>query len=207
MILWFTWSTNGRSRVAFSYVRFPARSQFRLTTPIGHSETVALGRHSAELARFACGQPRKGKRVVPSMSLRVVVLFGLFNGCLAVYLGEWGVNGVPAYVWKIPAALDVLALIGARNLPRYSVEDSELRSRVGDSAVNRLIAIRRAAILADFFLLLPAVLITPLFADPSLKRSILVVCTFVLVVTLAAMTVVEVQFRALVRRSGLEFKA
>lgn len=76
--------------------------------------------------------------MLPSAGLRALVLFGVICGCVGVYLSEWGLVGVPDVVSKALEGLAVLSLIGTRAMPRTTIDDRALRSRVGEAPVNRL---------------------------------------------------------------------
>jgi len=144
--------------------------------------------------------------LLPTLQLRALGLFGMACGCAAVFLSEWGVMGVPGLAWKALAALAILSLIGMRSMPRQTVDDQELRSRVGDPAVNRLVLLRRAAIIVLILAILPAVAVAPLISDVLARRSVLTGCAAILVGALATFAFVEVQFRSLVHEAGIPTK-
>ena len=141
------------------------------------------------------------------MTRRLVAVFGLAAGCAAVFMADWPLTSVPGWAWKVLAALSVLALLSMRSLPRSTVDDRELRRRVGDSAVNRLIGIQTTAIFCLFLAILPALLIAPLLRDLGARHIVLEACASFGLCALGAFAQVEARFRNLVAAAGLVFTA
>jgi hypothetical protein len=88
-------------------------------------------------------------------------------------------------------------------MPRETVDDQELRSRVGDQAVNRLVVLRRVAILVLMLAIIPAVAIAPVIPDVLARRSVLTGCAVILAGSLGAFAFVETKFRSLVIEAGI----
>ena len=99
-----------------------------------------------------------------------------------------------------------MALLSMRSLPSLAVDDHELRKRVGDTPVNRLVGIRTTAILALFLAILPAALVAPLLPNLGARHLVLECCAAALGCALLAFGFVEARFRDLVAHSGLSFK-
>jgi hypothetical protein len=148
-------------------------------------------------------QLRHDLTVIPSLSRRLVALLGLSAGCAAIFLADWPVSAMPNWVWKALAALSVLALLAMRNLPSSIVDDGELRRRVGDLPVNRLVNVRRATILGLFLAILPALFLAPPLPNLGARHVVLGACAVAVLCALAAFAFVEARFRRLVAMAGL----
>jgi hypothetical protein len=141
------------------------------------------------------------------LTRRLVALFGLAAGCVAIFLADWPVTAVPSPAWKALAALAVLALLAMRSLPRSTVDDGELRKRVGDKAVNRLVSLQTAGIILLFVAILPTLLIAPLLPGLGPRHIVLGVCAAAALCALSAFAYVEGRFRSMVASAGLVFTA
>jgi hypothetical protein len=152
------------------------------------------------------GRQRHHAQVIPSVTRRLVALFGLGAGCLAIVVCAWPLATVPSFTWKLLAGLAVLALLTMRFLPGLTVDGHELRNRVGDKPVNRLVGVQTTAILGLFLAILPAVLVAPLLPNLGARHLVLECCAAALGCSLLAFAFVERRFRDLVTRSGLSFR-
>lgn len=145
--------------------------------------------------------------MIPSLARRLVALFGICAGCVAVFVADWPVATVPSFTWKILAALAVLALLAMRVLPRSTVDDAELRKRVGVQAVNRLVRVQAIAILCLFLVILPALLVASLLPDLGTRHLVLACCAAAVAGAMSALAFVEWRFRQLVANSGLRLRS
>jgi hypothetical protein len=141
--------------------------------------------------------------MLPSLSYRLLVLIGITAGALAIFLSEWGGIRLPDLAWKALAGVAMLCLFSLKYMPRGIVDDAQVRSAVGDHAINTLVWIRRLAIAIALVAVILAVLMGPFVAGIQLRRVMLELSGVALLISMVLSSVVEVRYRALVRRSGV----
>jgi hypothetical protein len=93
-----------------------------------------------------------------------------------------------------------------RYAPRWRVDDQELRSRIGNIAMDGLIVPRRLAIFAMFLIAVPLGLMAPIFRDFGRRRLALMASGAILTGSLCVMAWVEIRYRSLIRRWAITTK-
>ncbi len=141
--------------------------------------------------------------MLPSLSYRLLALAGVASGLLAIFLSEWGGINLPDLAWKALAGIAVLCLSCLKYMPKGVVDDGQLRTAVGDHAINNLIWIRRTAMVIALVAIIPAVLIGPFVADIQVRRMMLEFSAAAVLTSAILSSIVEVRYRALVRKSGV----
>ena len=140
--------------------------------------------------------------MLPSVGGRIASLIGIVAGLAALFLADWGIDGVPSYAWKVLSALAVLCLLARRQFSNKTFDDKVLRARVGDSPVNRLNAYQNAAMALLALGLVIAIALAP-FAATAYRHGLTLAA---LGAFLSAMTIyayIEFRFRALLSSAGL----
>jgi len=143
--------------------------------------------------------------MLPSFGGRIVSILGMLAGCAAIYLSEWGVEGVPSFVWKVLSLLAVCSLFAMRYMGKTLVSMDLLRARAGDGAVNKLINLRRLAILLVLISLAMAILIAPLISDLSTRHFVLLSALGIAALSILIFTFVEIKFRSLLDAADIKY--
>lgn len=139
--------------------------------------------------------------MLPTLTSRLMAIFGVTCGCAAIFLSEWGVPNAPRWVWEALSALAVGSLLLVRQMPKRVVNDAELRVRVGDAPVNALNRLQNVGLLLGV-LALGGAFLAAIFPE-GVRRGMLVVCGLLLAGALTCYATVELRFRAMVSRSGV----
>jgi len=141
--------------------------------------------------------------MLPSLGARIVSIFGIISGCFAVFLSEWGIEGVSDILWKACAALAVCALFAMRLMPGKVVNMTTLRSRVGNLKIDRVINQRRLAIGLVFICLILAVMVSPFIQKIGERRLVLLTAFIIFGVSIGLFGVVEANFRSLLTNADM----
>jgi hypothetical protein len=137
--------------------------------------------------------------MLPTTGARVLGALGILSGCVAIFLAEWGIEGVPDFLWKICSLVAVCALISMRLFPSRTVDTVSVRARAGDTRVDKLINLRRLAIIIVILALIISLLFGSVLAAPVARHAVLVIGFGLLLFAVSIFIVVEVRFRSLMR--------
>lgn len=141
--------------------------------------------------------------MLPSTSARIVAIFGLICGCLAVYLAEWDPADGAGYIWRALAITSVIALLSLRALGGRRIDSNALASRVSPSDLSRMVTIRRLALIPLVASVVLGVMLAPFVALNDVRHVILIAALALLLIAIAMFAWVEVKFRKAVSRAGL----
>lgn len=136
--------------------------------------------------------------MLPSLGGRVASVIGVIAGLTALFLADWGVDGVPNYAWKVFATLAVVCLLAGRQFPKRTFDDKVLRARVGDTPVNRLNACQNTAMALLALGLVVAVGLAP-FVATAVRRGFTLAALGAFLTALIIYAYVEFRFRTLVK--------
>lgn len=139
--------------------------------------------------------------MLPSLEARIASVIGAIAGLSALFFADWGLQGVPDYVWKMLAAVAVLCLLVRRQLPNVVFDDAALRARVGDAQVSRLNAFHNAAMVFLVIGMVIALGLAPFL--PDMPHLLTVAAFAALFAALSIYGYVEVRFRSLLHRAGM----
>jgi hypothetical protein len=140
--------------------------------------------------------------MLPSLGGRIASIIGIVAGLAALFLADWGIDGVPKYAWKVLSALAVVCLLVRRQFPNKAFDDKVLRARVGDAPVNRLNACQNAAMALLTLGLVIAIALAP-FVATAFRHGFTLAALGALLTALTIYAYVEVRFRALLSNAGL----
>lgn len=140
--------------------------------------------------------------MLPSLGGRITVFIGIIAGLSALFLADWGIRGVPEYAWKVLSALAVVCLFLKKQFPNEVFDDTVLRARAGDAAVNRLNACQNSAMVLLGLGLVLAIALAPFIAI-TYRHGVTIAAFGAFLAALAVYAYVEVRFRALLKNAGM----
>ena len=140
--------------------------------------------------------------MLPSVGGRITVVIGIVAGFAALFLADWGIEGVPEYAWKAFSALAVACLLLRRQFPNKVFDDKVLRAHVGDTPVDRLNACQNLAMALLALGLVLAIGLAP-FVAITYRHGFTLAAAGTFLAATAVYVYVELKFRALLKNAGM----
>lgn len=140
--------------------------------------------------------------MLPSAGGRITTVIGIAAGFFALYLANWGIPGLPDYVWKASSVLAVCCLLLRRQFPNETFDDKALRFRVGDRSVDRLNALQNLAMILIGVGLILAIALAPFVSKPY-RHEFALAAFGAFLAAVAIYAYVGMKYRALLVSAGM----